>query len=219
MLTSNRAQVLGLFVSTKAQQLRHYITVKKELQTPGLSVNVCDNFSVTYGSAANTRAFARLTIGDPPLEGDERVEHIVAKVPGIEGTYAAIINNTESLLHAYKMMPRGKIGIVVAVPPNGSGASMTTAEIPWSVPRPRCIGPRFHGNDWVPRRLLMKGRDERDCQTNEYDDSISPHLSIYLDSALPFKENMDEIYRFQSAVDQRIVWHRDNATNAEEKSL
>ncbi|KAF5537736.1 hypothetical protein FMEXI_9725 [Fusarium mexicanum] len=65
--------------------------------------------------------------------GGGRQENVVAKVPGVEGTYAAIIDNAESLLDVYKMMPRGKISIIVAVPPNGSGASMTSTEIPWSV--------------------------------------------------------------------------------------
>jgi hypothetical protein len=50
-------------------------------------------------------------------------------VPGVEGTYAAIIDNPESLMEVYKMMPRGKLGIIVAVPPSGSGASMTSSEI------------------------------------------------------------------------------------------
>ncbi|KAF4419328.1 hypothetical protein FACUT_11496 [Fusarium acutatum] len=69
--------------------------------------------------------------------GGGRQENVVAKVPGLEGTYAAIIDNAESLLEVYKMMPRGKLSIIVAVPPNGSGASMTYTEIPWSVLKAR----------------------------------------------------------------------------------
>ncbi|KAF5682975.1 hypothetical protein FCIRC_4695 [Fusarium circinatum] len=65
--------------------------------------------------------------------GGGRQENVVAKVPGVEGTYAAVIDNAESLLDAYKMLPRGKISVIFAVPPNGSGASMTSTEIPWSV--------------------------------------------------------------------------------------
>ncbi|KAF4493404.1 hypothetical protein FAGAP_10477 [Fusarium agapanthi] len=65
--------------------------------------------------------------------GGGRQENVVAKVPGVEGTYAAIIDNAESLLDAYKMLPRGKISVIFAVPPNGSGGSMTSSEIPWSV--------------------------------------------------------------------------------------
>ncbi|KAF5711903.1 hypothetical protein FMUND_8744 [Fusarium mundagurra] len=38
----------------------------------------------------------------------------------------------------------------------------------------------------------------------------------YLPPLLPVKERMDEIYRFQSAVDQSIVFLRNNATSAEE---
>ncbi|KAF5557927.1 hypothetical protein FPHYL_7522 [Fusarium phyllophilum] len=65
--------------------------------------------------------------------GGGRQENVVAKVPGLEGTYAAVVDNAESLMEVYKMMPRGKLSIIVAVPPNGSGASMTSTEIPWSV--------------------------------------------------------------------------------------
>ncbi|KAG5750849.1 hypothetical protein H9Q69_001291 [Fusarium xylarioides] len=65
--------------------------------------------------------------------GGGRQENVVAKVPGLEGTYAAVVDNSESLMEAYKMLPRGKISVIFAVPPNGSGASMTSTEIPWSV--------------------------------------------------------------------------------------
>ncbi|KAF5632758.1 hypothetical protein F52700_6296 [Fusarium sp. NRRL 52700] len=65
--------------------------------------------------------------------GGGRQENVVAKVPGLQGTYAAAIDNPESLLEAYKMLPRGKLCVIFAVPPNGSGASMTSSEIPWSV--------------------------------------------------------------------------------------
>ncbi|KAF5586961.1 uncharacterized protein FSUBG_11968 [Fusarium subglutinans] len=65
--------------------------------------------------------------GPIPTPGKE------AKVPGVEGTYAAIIDNPESPMEVYKMMPRGKLSIIVAVPPNGSEVSMTSTEIPWSV--------------------------------------------------------------------------------------
>ncbi|PNP77998.1 hypothetical protein FNYG_08724 [Fusarium nygamai] len=64
--------------------------------------------------------------------GGGRQENVVAKVPGVEGTYAAVIDNAESLMEVYKMMPRGKLSIIAAVPPNGLGASMSS-EIPWSV--------------------------------------------------------------------------------------
>ncbi|KAF5723785.1 hypothetical protein FMUND_1521 [Fusarium mundagurra] len=69
--------------------------------------------------------------------GGGRQENVVAKVPGVEGTYAAVIDNAESLLEVYKMMPRGKLSIIVAVPPNGSGASISSSEIPWSVLKAR----------------------------------------------------------------------------------
>ncbi|SCN87055.1 uncharacterized protein FFMR_08527 [Fusarium fujikuroi] len=47
--------------------------------------------------------------------------HVVAKVPGLEGTYSAIIDNPRSLIDAYKMIPRGKIIIIIiiAMPVNG----------------------------------------------------------------------------------------------------
>ncbi|KAF5596497.1 hypothetical protein FPANT_4312 [Fusarium pseudoanthophilum] len=64
--------------------------------------------------------------------GGGRQENVVAKVPGVEGTYAAVIDNAESLMEVFRMMPRGKLSIIVAVPPNGSGASLTSTEIPWS---------------------------------------------------------------------------------------
>ncbi|KAF5689627.1 hypothetical protein FDENT_4271 [Fusarium denticulatum] len=65
--------------------------------------------------------------------GGGRQENVVAKVPGVEGTYAAVIDNPQSLMEAYKMLPRGKISVVFAVPPTRSGASMSSCEIPWSV--------------------------------------------------------------------------------------
>ncbi|KAF5982384.1 hypothetical protein FCOIX_3682 [Fusarium coicis] len=68
-------------------------------------------------------------------KGGETVQLIIAKFSGLEGTYSAVIDNPESLLEAYRMLPRGKTSVTVAMSPNGSGASMTTAEIPWSVLR------------------------------------------------------------------------------------
>ncbi|SCO81656.1 uncharacterized protein FRV6_05869 [Fusarium oxysporum] len=41
------------------------------------------------------------------------------------------IETDNSKGEAYRMMPRGRLSIIFAVPPNGSGFSMTT-EIPWS---------------------------------------------------------------------------------------
>ncbi|KAF5987408.1 hypothetical protein FCOIX_907 [Fusarium coicis] len=64
--------------------------------------------------------------------GGGRQENVVAKVPGLAGTYAALVDNPESLMDAYRMLPRGRISVIFAVPPNGSGASMTSTEIPWS---------------------------------------------------------------------------------------
>ncbi|KAF4956337.1 hypothetical protein FGADI_3914 [Fusarium gaditjirri] len=65
--------------------------------------------------------------------GGGRQENVLAKVPGLEGTYAAIIDNQDSLLEAYRMLTRGRLSVIFSVPPNGSGASMATSEIPWSV--------------------------------------------------------------------------------------
>ncbi|KAG5811442.1 hypothetical protein H9Q74_005138 [Fusarium xylarioides] len=47
-----------------------------------------------------------------------------------------LIENAENLLDIYKIMPSGKINVIVVVPSNRSGASMTTAEIP--VVGPQC---------------------------------------------------------------------------------
>ncbi|EGU81895.1 hypothetical protein FOXB_07600 [Fusarium oxysporum f. sp. conglutinans Fo5176] len=52
--------------------------------------------------------------------------------PSAVGVRDHRIDNSESLSEAYRMMPRGRLSIIFAVPPNGSGFSMTT-EIPWSV--------------------------------------------------------------------------------------
>ncbi|KAF5581023.1 hypothetical protein FPCIR_10411 [Fusarium pseudocircinatum] len=65
--------------------------------------------------------------------GGGRQENIVAKVPGLQGTYAALIDNPQSLMEVYRMMPPGKLNIIVAVPPNASAASMSSTELPWSV--------------------------------------------------------------------------------------
>jgi hypothetical protein len=65
--------------------------------------------------------------------GGGRQENVVAKVPGLAGTYAALVDNPESLMDAYRILPRGRISVIFAVPPNGSGVSMTSTEIPWSV--------------------------------------------------------------------------------------
>ncbi|KAI8413245.1 hypothetical protein FOFC_06520 [Fusarium oxysporum] len=51
--------------------------------------------------------------------------------PSAVGVRDHRIDNSESLSEAYRMMPRGRLSIIFAVPPNGSGFSMTT-EIPWS---------------------------------------------------------------------------------------
>ncbi|RBR10621.1 hypothetical protein FVER53590_04463 [Fusarium verticillioides] len=64
--------------------------------------------------------------------GGGHQENVVAKVPGLAGTYAAVIDNPDSLIKAYRILPRGRISVIFAVPPNGSGASMTSTEIPWS---------------------------------------------------------------------------------------
>ncbi|KAG5752809.1 hypothetical protein H9Q70_004558 [Fusarium xylarioides] len=64
------------------------------------------------------------------------LQHIVAKLPGLEVAYSAVIENAENLLDIYKIMPSGKINVIVVVPSNRPGASMTTAEIP--VVGPQC---------------------------------------------------------------------------------
>ncbi|KAF5547949.1 hypothetical protein FNAPI_8385 [Fusarium napiforme] len=82
------------------------------------------------GVAAENISGLRLVNNSP---GGGRQENVVAKVPGLAGTYAALIDNPESLMEAYRMLPRGRISVIFAVPPNGSGVSMTSTEIPWSV--------------------------------------------------------------------------------------
>lgn len=65
--------------------------------------------------------------------GGGRQENVIAKVPGLGGTYSAIVDNPGSLMDAYNILPRGKISVIFAVTPNGSGVNMTSTEIPWSV--------------------------------------------------------------------------------------
>ncbi|KNB00189.1 hypothetical protein FOXG_03813 [Fusarium oxysporum f. sp. lycopersici 4287] len=64
--------------------------------------------------------------------------------PSAVGVRDHRIDNSESLLEAYRMMPRGRLSIIVAVPPNGSGFSMTTTEIPWSVLVPVSASPNCY---------------------------------------------------------------------------
>jgi hypothetical protein len=56
----------------------------------------------------------------------ERQESVEAKVPGLESTYAGVVDNPQSLTEFYKIMPRGKISVIFSVPPNGSGVMETS---------------------------------------------------------------------------------------------
>ncbi|EMT68014.1 hypothetical protein FOC4_g10012415 [Fusarium odoratissimum] len=100
---------------------------RPEIQEKGISL--VESLSLRGVTTEKTSGL-RIVNNSP---GGGRQENVVAKVPGLEGTYAAVIDNQDSLLEAYRMITRGRLSVIFAVPPNGSGASMTTAEIPWSV--------------------------------------------------------------------------------------
>ncbi|KAH7177308.1 hypothetical protein DER46DRAFT_654568 [Fusarium sp. MPI-SDFR-AT-0072] len=100
---------------------------RPEIQEKGISL--VESLSLR-GVTTDKTSGLRIVNNSP---GGGRQENVLAKVPGLEGTYAAVIDNQDSLLEAYRMMTRGRLSVVFAVPPNGSGVSMTTAEIPWSV--------------------------------------------------------------------------------------
>ncbi|KAF5715645.1 hypothetical protein FGLOB1_2942 [Fusarium globosum] len=87
--------------------------------------------SMTLQGVNNEKSCGLRLVNNSP--GGGRQENVVAKVPGLEGTYSAIVDNPGSLVDAYKILPRGKISVIFAVTPNGSGVNMTSTEIPWSV--------------------------------------------------------------------------------------
>ncbi|KAI1010466.1 hypothetical protein LB503_005011 [Fusarium chuoi] len=87
--------------------------------------------SMTLQGVNNEKSSGLRLVNNSP--GGGRQENVVAKVPGLEGTYSAIVDNPGSLMDVYNILPRGKISVIFAVTPNGSGANMTSAEIPWSV--------------------------------------------------------------------------------------
>ncbi|KAI1041896.1 hypothetical protein LB505_007644 [Fusarium chuoi] len=87
--------------------------------------------SMTLQGVSNEKSSGLRLVNNSP--GGGRQENVVAKVPGLEGTYSAIVDNPGSLMDAFNILPRGKISVIFAVTPNGSGANMTSAEIPWSV--------------------------------------------------------------------------------------
>ncbi|KLP06180.1 uncharacterized protein Y057_13579 [Fusarium fujikuroi] len=91
--------------------------------------------SMTLQGVNNEKSSGLRLVNNSP--GGGRQENVVAKVPGLEGTYSAIVDNPGSLVDAYKILPRGKISVIFAVTPNGSGVNMTSTEIPWSVLKAR----------------------------------------------------------------------------------
>ncbi|KAF4340191.1 hypothetical protein FBEOM_5888 [Fusarium beomiforme] len=65
--------------------------------------------------------------------GGGRQDNVLAKVPGLGHTYAGTVDNLKSLTEAYKIMPKGKLSIIFAVNPNGSGAPTSTTRLDWSI--------------------------------------------------------------------------------------
>ncbi|KAJ4256781.1 hypothetical protein NW762_008877 [Fusarium torreyae] len=94
---------------------------------------------ITLVDSMSLRSIRQDSQPDPPSlkvvsnsKGGGRQDNIIAKVPGLQTTYAANIDNQQSLLDIYKMMPRGKLSIIIAVTPV-AGNNVTTTELDWSI--------------------------------------------------------------------------------------
>ncbi|KAF4964986.1 hypothetical protein FSARC_7164 [Fusarium sarcochroum] len=96
---------------------------------------------ITFVDSMSLRSIRQDSQSDPPglkivsnSKGGGRQDNIIAKVPGLQTTFAASIDNPQSLLDIYKMMPSGKLSIIVAVAPvGGNTVQTTTTELDWSV--------------------------------------------------------------------------------------
>ncbi|KAF4452960.1 hypothetical protein F53441_4191 [Fusarium austroafricanum] len=105
--------------------------------------------SVSLRSVQSTASSGLKVVNNSPGGGQQF--NVIAKVPDLETTWAGTIDNFESWMALYRMMPRGKISVIVAVTPNGSGHATSATALDWSVlqhkkgPMPRHVD----GNDNV----------------------------------------------------------------------
>ncbi|KAF9768297.1 hypothetical protein IL306_014431 [Fusarium sp. DS 682] len=104
---------------------------KKESPRPYHENGIALVDSVSLRSVQTTISSGIKVVNNSP--GGGRQDNVLAKVPGLENTFAGTIDNVQSLTALYKMMPKGKLSIIVAVTPNGSGAPTTTGVLDWSV--------------------------------------------------------------------------------------
>ncbi|KAM0546023.1 hypothetical protein ACHAPJ_011037 [Fusarium lateritium] len=104
---------------------------------------------ITLVDSMSLRSIRQDSQPDPPSlkvvsnsKGGGRQDNIIAKVPGLQTTYAATINNQQSLLEIYNMMPGKKLSIIVAVAPvGGNDVPTTTTELDWSILQGRLQSP------------------------------------------------------------------------------
>ncbi|KAF5027414.1 hypothetical protein F66182_491 [Fusarium sp. NRRL 66182] len=115
-------------------------------------------------------------------KGGGRQANIMAKVPGLEKTYAASIDNLQSLIDVYKMMPGTRLGLIIAVPPTVSSDAVSINTLDWGIFQHKDEAPPSPPRDGVSddSQLLqsppVSDRGTADAASKTYDHQLGARL-------------------------------------------